>query len=164
MSNLLFIRRVLYKLKRNYGFKVSLYKILESHEDAETGRKVRNRSVHEVRKAVILSATDLKRTFNHNRAFAAVVTSKFGYGGFYDTESLYIVIDARDLPRDLPITLEDFIIYQHRRYGIDEAEEIQPGLGWILKTREIKGNQPTEIISKTIEQSLPLTQAVEGEL
>lgn len=164
MANLHFIRRVLYKLKRSYGFQVGLYKILETHEDLETGRKDRNRSVFQIRKAVILSATDMKRTFNHDRAFAAVVTSKFGYGGFYDTDSLFFVVDARDLPRDLQITLDDFFIYNHKRYNIDDIQEIQPGIAWILKTRQLRGSQPTEIISKSISQSLQLTQTVEETL
>lgn len=164
MANLYFIRRVLYKLKKNYGFPISLYKILESQNDPQTGRKDRKRAVYDIRKAVILTPSDLKRTFNHDRAFAAAVTSRFSYGGFYDIEALYIMIDCRDLPRDFLIELQDFFIYNHKRYNIDDCQKIEPGLAYIIKSRELRGSEPTEIITEKIIQSLPLEQGVLNDL
>jgi hypothetical protein len=159
MANLAFIQRVLYKLKQNYGFPLDLYKTLESSDNLETGRKSVRRARYTVKRAIILTAAELQRQFHNAMNFVAA-DKRFSVGGFYDTESLYVLIDRRDLPRGFEITLEDFAIHDHKRYQFDKAQLLEHKLAFWIEMREYKGGQPWEIHEETVVSILKLDQEI----
>lgn len=144
MANVAFVKRVLYKLKRNYGYPLDLYKILETSEDVATGKKTVRRARHHLHKAIILTAAELKRQYQYDMSYVAV-NQRFSYGAFYDTEALFLIIDCVDLPRGLVLTLDDFAIYKHKRYNFDKVEPLEQNLAYMIKMRESKGAVAGEI-------------------
>jgi hypothetical protein len=162
MANVAFIRRVLYKLKQNYGYPVDLYKTLENSENIETGRRNVRRAKYVLKKAVILTAAELKRQFQYDMAYVAA-NQRFSYGGFYDTEALYVIVDRRDLPKGFEITLEDFAVYDHKRYKFDKAQLLEHKLAFWIEMRQAKGSETGEIHDESITSTLIIEQDVAHE-
>ena len=160
MANVAFVRRILYKLKRNYGYALDLYKILSTTENVETGAKTVNRVRHHLRKAVILTPAELKRQYQYDMSYVAV-NQRFSYGAFYDTEALFLIIDCNDLPRGLELTLEDFAIYKHKRYNFDKVEPLEQNLAIMIKMRESKGQTVGEIHQVSVTNTLAVDHEVD---
>lgn len=160
MANVAFVRRVLYKLKRNYGYPLDLYKILLTQEDISTGKKTVHRARYHLHKAVILTPAELKRLYQYDMSYVAV-NQRFSYGGFYDTEALFLIIDRIDLPRGLELTLDDFAIYRHKRYNFDKVEPLEQDLAYMIKMRESKGGSVGEIHEVSVINTLAIDHEVE---
>jgi hypothetical protein len=61
----------------------------------------------------------------------------FAYGGSVESGLREFVIDARDLPAGYSIGLDDWIIYNDRRYDIKNMEELEQHSGWHITAKMI---------------------------
>ena len=162
MPNLNFIRRILYKLKRNYGFELQLYKIVSTANNIESGKQYVSTAKYTIKKAIILTAAELKRQFQYDMSYVAA-NAKFSYGGFYDTESLYVIVDCRDIPRGFEITLNDFAIHNRKRYSFDKVDLLEHRLAIWIEMRQSKGSVPMELHELNVVSTLTFDQEINNE-
>jgi hypothetical protein len=153
-----FIRHTLYSLKRQYGGRVDVYKLSAADTDYETGVKTYTRSVVTVTKGIVLPV-QIKReavqgisTISANKAFV--------YGGTYDAGTRTFILDTRDLPANYEIVMDDWLIYNGRRYDIKNISEFEQHAAWIVIGKEVKGVRPEQIIHMTMENLLDVEHEV----
>jgi len=137
------IRQTIYALKRQYGGRVDLYRLNDSETDLRTGVKVINKDVFPIRQAIILPnriSRDIVQSISQISA-----NKKFVYGASFDSGKRNFILDSRDLSDGFQIKNDDWIVYQNRRYDIEDVEEFEFRSGWIIKAQEVLG-RPVEQI------------------
>lgn len=151
------IRRVLYTLKRGYGFPLTLHKVSEETYDHETGKRTATIQICKIKRAIIMPST-LQTKFEYDLAYVAAGRN-FTYGGTYDTSLRKIIIDARDLG-DFEIELEDYFIFEERRWQVSSIQEFEFRTAFLIVGREVKGTPRYLIESINIEDTLQFTQEI----
>ena len=150
------IRKVLYALKRQWGFPVTIYQIITSDVDVETGKKVATKRAVVVNRAIILPAV-MQKKFVYDLSFIAT-NKQFTFGGYFDTSARSFIVDIRDLPTDFIIKPDDYFIYQSRRWTVSEVHEFEFKTGLIVIGREIAGLPLEQVFEQTVWSSVSFEQ------
>lgn len=157
-NRLRFIRRVLYRMKRNYGLPISLYTSTPGALNLETGATSMEYTKVDIKRAIVQPAR-YHRDFVYDLAYISA-NKDFTTGGFFDTSDRRVIIDASDLPASWEIDLNQFVIFDGRRFDIKSFYEFEEGMGYILVIRELKGQDVVSINS--VNSVLTLQQTVTG--
>jgi DNA-binding beta-propeller fold protein YncE len=136
-SNWKFIVRNLYSLKRQYGAKVTVCKVLDVETDYITGEKTISRELHEVQRAIMLPVEE-KRKVEQGIAHLSSNKMFVSQAGFDDEQALFI-FDAKDLPAGFQFNLDDFVIVEDEYFRVTEVDEYEYDSGWVIKTHRTKG-------------------------
>jgi len=133
------IRRVLYALKRQYGGEIVVYQNTAVTTDTKTGDVTRTKTATRIHRAVVLPVTisrEVKQGISLISANKQMVTG----GGFESGKRMFIV-ERRDCPR-LVLKKTDWVVYNGRRYAIDNYEEYEFETAYIIVGKEIPGEAP----------------------
>jgi hypothetical protein len=152
-----FIRQVLYTLKRGYGFPVVFHKIISEDIDKQTGKRDVTIQTQRVRLGIVLPAS-LMAKFEYDLAYTAS-NRNFTYGGGYGTSTRRIIIDARDL-NNFEIELDDYFIYEGKRWQVSKIVTFEFDTGFIVHGREVKGTPRNFVQEQAVEDNLQLTESV----
>ncbi len=153
-----FIRRTLYSLKRQYGSRGDIYKLVSVDTDYETGVETVSKTVNIVRKCIVLP---VKIAREISKTISQISSNKmFVYGGTYDAGTRMFIVDTRDLPTDFEFTNDDWIVYNSRRYDIKTIEEFEQRTAWTLVAREIAGVRPEQVLFAHVTDQLSMSQEV----
>ena len=148
----MFIRRSLYGLKKAYGCRVDLYKLRTAATNYKTGVKTYTKSVTRLRRCVVLPA-QIQRDVS--QTITAISANKgFVYGATYDAGTRKFVIDARDVPIGYEPELDDWLVYDERRYEIKDISVFEQRAGWIIIGKETLGVAAEQIHSARVEDTL----------
>jgi hypothetical protein len=91
------------------------------------------------------------------------VSQDFQASGSYDLGNGSFIVDRNDVPATLKLTVEDYIVYQGRKYPVKTVEEFEMG-GWIITVGELTGEVPVETPGvKVASTKLLTTYAVDVE-
>jgi len=156
-KNTAFIRRVLYTLKRGWGFPVYLHKVLSEDIDRKTGVRDATIQVQRVRLAIVLPSA-LMAKFEYDLAYTAA-NRNFTYGGTYGTSTRRIIIDARDL-NNFEIELDDYFIYEGKRWQIGKIDTFEFDTGFVIYGREVLGTPRYFVQERATEDNLQLTENI----
>ncbi len=151
------IRRAFYRLKRDYGFPIRLYKITNVTLDLEAGTKTRRVKYKSIPRAVFVTAR-LYRSFVYDLSFIAV-NKNFVSGGFFDAEDRVILIDWQDT-RDFEIEVDDYIVYDDKHYLITERRIFENNAGYLVKVRSVTGSELIDAGALETSNSVEITQTV----
>lgn len=161
-NNMRFVHTLLYKLKRQYGAKVTLYKTLAGDFNAQTGRKTTTRKVIPINLAIVLPDT-LARKFAYEHSFLAA-NRPFTYGAQWDQGQRIVIIDGNDLPKDFTIEVETSLVFENTRYTVKTANRMDVGFGYLLTIVRGENNSPLQILDFVVNQELSLGQSSAGTL
>lgn len=142
-----YIRKVFYTLKRQYGGRVHVYKLLNTNTDYKSGEKTFSRTMHTVHRCIVLPAKlqrEAIQTISHISA-----NKMFVVGGSYDAGTRLFVIDSRDMPAGYEFAQDDWLVYNNRRYEIKDITEFEQHSGWVITGREVRGSRPEQVIEAT---------------
>lgn len=153
-----FIRRTIYNLKRQYGDRVDVYKLLSSVTNHLTGEKTVVKQVHSVYRAPVMPYR-IKRAVNQTISIISA-GKDFVYGGFYDAAKREILIDARDLPQGYEIRPEDYVVYNGERWDVVAAERFEIDAGWVLDVKHLPGQPAYQINEILVSSDLAFTEEV----
>ncbi len=148
-----FVRRLIYTLKRGYGFPVTFYKITGETLDLETGVRTPTITYQEVKKTIILPS-DLQRRFESD-----AVGKGFNYGAYYDTELRKLIVDPLDLS-DFTIEVDDYFIVDGERFQVGRVFNLYNGTAILVIGRHSEGSKRYAITDVTIESTMQPTQTV----
>ena len=151
------IRKALYRLKRDYGFPIRLYKITNVTLDLEAGTKTRRVRYKSIPRAVFVTAR-LFRSFVYDLSFIAV-NKNFVSGGFFDPEDRVILIDWQDT-RDFEIEVDDYIVYDDKHYLITGRRIFENNAGYLVKVRGVTGSELGDIGALDMHSVIEITQTV----
>lgn len=157
-NNLNFQKRVLYKLKQEYGDAVDLY--IESITSANytTGSKNTTRTKYAIKRAIVAPF----KMFTQGIYSPAYIkeAKEFTYGAYQDQDIKTVVIDVSDLPKNIEITPQNYLIIKNLRYEIANVVKMENNLGYILIVKRLTGTEPYKIIDQHISQTLRVTHGV----
>ncbi len=105
-----FNRNTVYALKRAYGKKAVLYRVISKTLNLSTGQQVIITSTTKIKRVIFLP-TNVKRN----------TLSKGNY--YFDPNKRLVVIDRRDI--NFEITVGDYIIYNEHKYNIVEVNDYE---------------------------------------
>jgi len=120
MSNLREIRKIIYRLKRQYGLPVTIKRPDELTYDLKTGATVKTFTEYNLKKVPVLP-TKLLRDFAYDLSYIAA-NKNFTYGGYYDKDTRAIIIDKRDLPSGFFLTINDYVVFDGNQYNVKEVK------------------------------------------
>lgn len=123
MSDLIFIRDVIYSLKIDYGEPVSLCRDTETL-DTSSGVKTAS-----VRKVMIPMAIPLP--MNLRQMYIHLIAQK--KEGYIEPGSQQFLLDKDDIPADFGVKQNDYLWHQNIRKNVRVVEDDQ--YGYILTTR-----------------------------
>ncbi len=146
-----FIRRVLYSLKKEFGFDITFHKMLAQTLNLEDGTSTQTFEIKRVRRAIILP--DSKRdTFEYDLAYIAAAKN-FTLGAYYNTSLRKIIVDRQDLG-DYVIELRDYIIWNEKRWEVAKIDSYELETGFIVQVRLVEGTIRYQITEMDLESSL----------
>jgi len=137
-NNLREIRKIIYNLKRQFGLPIIIRSPLSSTNNLETGKSTRTYTSYTIRRAIILTSTEI-RDLAYDLAYIAA-NKNFTYGGFFDLTERTVIIDAKDLPTDFRLSLNDHLIFQTRQYEIMEVCEAEHHMSYLLHVKELQSS------------------------
>ena len=130
------LRLTLYTLKRQFAGSIYIYQLEDSETDYVTGVKTSTQKVYSVSRAIVLP---IKIQRDEVKTLSIVSANKsFVYGGTYDAGVRLFVIDARDVPTDLDLKLDDWVVYNGQRYSIKSIDKLELQAGWLIVGRAIE--------------------------
>ncbi len=132
------IRQALYVLKRAFGSTIVLHKLIDADTNYTTGVKNSTSSSTTIPRCIVLPVRLQREVI---QAVAQISANKtFAYGGSFESGTREFVIDARDLPVDYSIGLDDWIVYDNRRYELKNIEQLEQHTGWHITGKMIIGS------------------------
>jgi len=118
------IKKVLYKLKRQFGTPCTM--LAETYStDFATGVQATTVTYEQTVNRAIVLPRGLTRVFSYDLSFIAA-NKNFTYGGLYDINTRNIIIDAGDVTGFDP-QIPNIIVIASRRYNIKSAEKYDVG-------------------------------------
>lgn len=159
MNQLSFVKQVLYKLKRAYGYPVTLYRLGAQEINVESGAITTVKTKHRIAKAVILPSA-LARKFSYDLSYIAA-NKNFSYGGFYDVGSRLIVIDGKDLPRGFELQQDDYLVHDKKAYQLTGVEALVEHLGYLVTGKEQEGMPAFEVLDESVQSTLTPAQGAQ---
>lgn len=151
-----FMRRALYSLKRQYGAAVTVVKLTDVTTDYKTGVKSVEKSIINVRRAVVLPE-EIKRQVEQGIAHLSANKMFVSQAGF-DTGQVTFIFDAKDLPVGFSWCLDDHILVDGEDFKVTAIDEFEFDSGWIIKAIRVNGADFTGDMSLDASTSLTISQ------
>ena len=145
-----FIRKLLYSLKKEFGFPVTFHKLTETY-NLETGARTPTIEIKKVNRVIVMPDA-LQRKFEYDLAFIAAAKN-FTYGGFYDTSLRRIIVDRQDL-EGFELELGMYFIWSEKRWEIAKIVEFELQTGFIIFARMVEGATRYQVSEMNLESSL----------
>ncbi len=146
------LKQAIYQLKHEYGAPVQVYKIDSAATDYKTGVKTATKSVIDVRRAVVMPATTMRKFFQGISYLSASKPFASQGGQGWDGTSRAFIFLGSDLP-GYEWEVEDWIVYRSKKYEVSEIEALEFDTGWMIMGKEAKGNAPERIINLNVVNS-----------
>ncbi len=119
----------LYTLKRQFGGPIAIYRLLSSQVDPKTGIAIVETRITRVRRAAVLPATYTRDVVRNISIISA--DKQMLQGGSYDASKRVFIIDRRDA-RNLVLSLDDWLVWDGRKYQFEKISELEFRTGWII--------------------------------
>ena len=162
MNRLVFISRVLYRLKRRYGATVDLIWRTSSTVDRETGLKTVEKDSIRLQRVIVLPS-QVHREFSYDLAYIAAAKN-FTYGGFFDTTERRFIVDTRDLPPDFEIKVGYYLVYDRVRYDVKTVEKFEDARAFFLTAKQATSVDNSNQIELHLFSEISLTSEAEATL
>jgi hypothetical protein len=159
-NQLVFIRRMLYQMKMQYGMPCDVYKTEQQALDLETGAKTVLKTKFKIDRAIIMSFRS--DTVGFYSAALLKAAREFSYGGFQDQNIRLVTIDGSDLPDGTEITQADMIAYEYKRYEIKVLQKLEGNHGYTFVALHTPGSEPRLVHEMGVHQTLRVTQLAKG--
>ncbi|CAL1125571.1 unnamed protein product [Cladocopium goreaui] len=154
-------KNTLYRMKRNYGATIDIYKLISTDTNVRTGKKTVVRDVTRIRRAPVLPGLQ-KRIVNQSISLISA-NKQMVMGGTYDMSRRRFIVDRRDAPELPELGTDDWVVYDHRKWQIESVEEFEVHAGWVITGRELVGEVPDEILQLSADHLLVLGSTASGD-
>lgn len=152
-----FIKQVLYQLKKEFGFEITIHRVVSETKDLENGTIEPVIITQRVRRAIMLP-DDSQRKFEYDLAFIAAAKN-FTYGGFYDTSIRRVIIDVADL-RGFEVAIDDYFIWNEKRWNISRIDWFELQTGIVLYAKMVEGTVRYQVSTLSLESTVTFSDEV----
>ncbi len=129
------VTRIIYKLKRLYGIPAVLINKENILTDLDTGAVTYDNISISIKRAVALPE-DQARTFAYDLSYI-VAAKNFSYGGFYDKDTRWILLDGKDVG-SFTISEDTKITVEGSQYFVKMTRPIVGNLAYLIKLSTIE--------------------------
>lgn len=157
--DLRFIKNVLYSLKRDYGLPVNIVWRTSSTANLRTGKKDVIQDSIQVNRGIVLPST-INQDFAYDLSFIAS-NKNFTYGGLFDEQHRRVIIDRADLPPDFEIKRGYYLVFNQKRYEVEQINEFENGAGYMVLAKQVTNITLDNYIKRYMFSLLSLDQTVE---
>ena len=154
------IRKTIYRLKWRYGCPIGLYSYSRGEYNPATGITEMTVSRIKITRAIVFPA-EVHKNFFYSISFIRA-NSNFVTGGDVEIGDRQFIIDAKDLPRRYQVVLNQYIIWEHKRYDITKVYGLEYGTGWFINARQVKNNDVGEIHETKLSHTLTNSETYVG--
>ncbi len=155
---LAFIRKVLYQLKRDYGLEINFNFRLTTSLNTQTLTKTTTYDSFRIANAILLPS-NMERSFVYSLPMIAS-NKNFTYGALFDSDRRRIMIDAKDIPAGVALDLDMWLIFDGKRYDLEEIHEYDFASGFMLVVKQATSVVLENVIKRSYEDPIDLTQTV----
>lgn len=154
------LRQALYMLKDRWGEPVTLTRITANTPDPQTGRVTQTKEIYQIPKAVLVGGPG-KRDFVYHRSFIAA-SRAFIYGGTFDDQSGFLIVDVTDLPTGYVPRQEDYVAAGGQRLQI-KTWELQGEVALVINY-SVLSDQPVErVYDEVVKDYMNLQEEAQSE-
>jgi hypothetical protein len=129
------IKKVIYRLKRQYGVEVIIKTPTSRSTDYDTGVMTSTYTEYTIKRAVLLP-TEILRKFVYDLSFIAA-NKNFTYGGMFDLSTKVMLIDEKDLADGYTPTIKDSAIIRNRKYNFSKIIPTEELYSYMIVMKEI---------------------------
>ena len=140
MTNHREIKRIIYKLKRQWG-KTSILSRETNVFDVDTGVETPTITATVTVKRAVLLPRKMITDFAYDLSFIAA-NKNFTYGGFFGKTTRTMLIDAKDLGTYV-IAKQDYVVINSRRYVVEELDKYDEGadvIAYLLRITQLEAD------------------------
>jgi len=141
-NNLREIRKVIYRLKRQWGLQLTYIRPTGQSNDVETGEIVRTFEKIYIKRGILLPSS-LDRSFVYDLTFIAA-NNNFVGGAFFDRDSRVILLDGTDLPKDFKPHLKDHVEFDNTRYELLSVNPTAQYKAYLIRVQAITSSGTVE--------------------
>ena len=125
------IKRILYRLKRQFGQEIVYSRNTTNTVNYRTGAITRAGTDVTIKRAIVLPARMI-RSFEYDLTYIAA-NKNFTYGGFYDDSSRLIIVDRKDLKASaLTPRINDTVEFNGRSWLVKQVVSLDINYGYAL--------------------------------
>ena len=137
--------KIIYRLKRSFGQRMHVRKLIRTVRNSETGKIERDYRTIVVNHGIVLPRR-MSRDFAYDLSFIAA-NKNFTYGAHYDQNDRDVIIEAKDIPSDLVITNDDYMLIADKQYRVREVMEPDDDTFFVIKLRRVTGQEAIDHVS-----------------
>lgn len=141
-NNLREIRKIIYRLKRSYGLRLTYYRPESQTHNVETGEISRVFRTIEIKRAILLPSK-LDRSFVYDLTYIAA-NNNFVGGAYFDRNRRVIMLDGADVPRDFVPEIDDHLTFDSKRYEVLEVNATAQYRAFLLRVQAISNSEPVD--------------------
>jgi hypothetical protein len=134
-----FMRLALYNHKRRHGATVFVRRKLQVDADTKTGQTGWMIKTWKCRHVCVLPAKNHREVRQNAGAMAA--NRAIIQGGSFDTGGRHFIFDRREVPADLVLKQDDWIVFNDRHYDVESITEYEYDTAWLVIAKELKGRK-----------------------
>jgi hypothetical protein len=139
----LLLRANLYRLKRDYGSPLDIYKCLNAETDTQTGARVITVQVAHIPLAVCLPTTQRRKEALRGKK-----------EGAYDVCVREFIVPRADAGDLTTLTDDDWVVAGGRRFQVAAVEDYGVIGAWLITGRELVGEVPQQIVEIKAESAV----------
>ena len=160
----IFIRQLLYSLKREYGQPIDLYtQVINTPTDITTGKKDIVRIKYYIPKAVVVPVS-FNTAYLFTQTYLKNIGREFAFGGTIDRDIKNVIIDARDLPVGVEILPEFHMMIHNERYDLGRIQKLEENAGYLIQIKRVTGTPPNALQLPIFFQNIRFRQIVTTEV
>jgi len=118
-----FIKQTIYSLKKEYGLPITIYKIISSLPDVDSGIISKTISFRRIRRAIVLPRALSREIFQVE----------------YDSNSRLMFIDFDDV-KNFEVKINDYIVFRNKKYLVNQVTTYDLDAALVLYLTESLGS------------------------
>ena len=153
------IRQTLYDLKHRFGEQVTVYSIVDSNTDYQTGEKSISTTSRLVKRCIVLPADEALQILQAvNYISASKAFTSLG-GGLWDSSKRVFIFDGMDVPS---FNLTDYIVFDDARYDTESIEALTGNSGFLVVAKHVQGQPSGGVAVVNVAQATGFNQSAGG--
>ena len=132
-----FLRLSMYVHKRQHGAAVVVRRKVQVQSDPETGATQWQIKAWKIPRVIVLPEKRQREVRQNAGAMAA--NRAIIQGSSFDTGGRHFLFDRREVPPDLVLQKDDWIVFNNRHYDIESIADYEYDTAWLVIAKELKG-------------------------
>ena len=132
-----FMRLSMYVHQRQHGAAVVVRRKVQVQADPETGQTQWQIRSWKIPRAVVLPEKRQREVRQNAGAMAA--NRAIIQGSSFDTGGRHFLFDRHEVPSDLTLKKDDWIVFNNKHYDIESVTDYEYGEAWLVIAKELEG-------------------------